>query len=382
MSTAKRIALVLSGGGARGAYQAGAARGLAEIARQIEQPDIFRIITGVSAGAINASYLAARQDSFLTSTEKLCDVWQSLNINQVFRTDIKAFSNIGLHWAKDIIGSGSFSHRRANFLLDASPLFEFLTSHIKFSQIQKNLQNELIDALALSATDYTTSESITFVSSRKPFQHWHRTRRMSEAAQITLEHVCASAAIPLFFAPVMIGERYFGDGCLRNTTPLSPAIHLQADRLIVIGVQHTPSQPVGKLQEPQIPSIAQILSVLLNSVLLDGVAIDVERLNRINKTLSLVPGDERSKTVLRPVDCLHISPTEDISAIAYEEYEKLPKSIRYLVGGLGSKDDAGNLVSFLLFVSSYCQRLADLGYRDVKKRAAEIQNFLTKENFG
>ncbi len=201
-------------------------------------------------------------------------------------------------------------------------------------------------------------------------------RRISMPHDITLNHVCASAAIPLFFAPVSIDGQYFGDGCLRNTAPLSPAIHLQADSIMVIGVQHAPPGEMPMPVNHNVPSIARILSVLLNSVLLDGVAIDVERLRRINNTLSLVPEAERQKSLLRNINCLHISPSEDISAIAYQEYERMPRSIRYLVGGLGSKDDAGNLVSYLLFVPSYCERLTDLGYHDAMVRRQEIEEFI------
>jgi NTE family protein len=366
----------MSGGGARGAYQAGVLKALAEICIELGQADAFKVITGVSAGAINASFLAARHEDFLWSAKKLMDLWCNLNINQVFRTDLRSFGNIGWNLATDIISSGSLGKKRANYLLDTSPLFKFLTDHIDFANIKRNLEKGLIDALALSATDYATSTNITFVSSVKPYEDWHRMRRISQPSDITLEHVCASAAIPLFFAPVAINERYFGDGCLRNTAPLSPAIHLQAQSILVIGVQHA---PLGEQQLPAqnaVPSIARILSVLLNSVLLDGVAIDVERLRRINHTMSLVPQAERQKSQLRLIDYLHISPSEDISAIAYQEYERLPRSIRYLVGGLGSKDDAGNLVSYLLFVPSYCARLTDLGYRDAQTRRTEIADFI------
>jgi len=366
----------MSGGGARGAYQAGVVKALAEICIEVGQPDAFRVITGVSAGAINASFIAARHEDFFWSAKKLTDLWCNLNINQVFRTDLRSFGNIGWNWATDIITSGSLGSKRANYLLDTSPLFKYLTDHIDFTNIKRNLEKGLIDALALSATDYATSTNITFVSSVKPYEDWHRMRRISQLSDITLDHVCASAAIPLFFAPVAINERYFGDGCLRNTAPLSPAIHLQAESILVVGVQHAPQGEQHAPEHSAVPSIARILSVLLNSVLLDGVAIDVERLRRINHTMSLVPETERQKSQLRLINYLHISPSEDISAIAYQEYERLPRSIRYLVGGLGSKDDAGNLVSYLLFVPSYCARLTDLGYRDAQARRPEIADFI------
>ncbi len=365
----------MSGGGARGAYQAGVVKALAEFCTDMGRPDAFTVITGVSAGAINASFLAARHESFVWSAHKLTELWRNIHIDQVFRTDLLSFGNIGWNLVTDIISSGSFGSRRANYLLDTTPLFQYLTDHIDFLNIRKNLESGLVDALALSATDYATSTNITFINSVKPYGDWQRMRRISVPSEITLHHVCASAAIPLFFAPVQIGEQYFGDGCLRNTAPLSPAIHLHAESILVIGVQHL-ARPEPQVPVQHIPSIARILSVLLNSVLLDGVGIDVERLRRINHTLSLVPESERVKSPLRVLNCLHIAPTEDISAIAYQEYERLPRSIRYLVGGLGSKDDAGNLVSYLLFVPSYCARLTDLGYHDAQARREEITEFI------
>lgn len=366
----------MSGGGARGAYQAGVVKALAEICTDMGRPDAFTVITGVSAGAINASFLAARHESFVWSAQKLTDLWRNVNINQIFRTDLRSFGNIGWNLATDILTSGSLGQKRANYLLDTTPLFQYLTDQIDFPNIRRNLESGLIDAVALSATDYASSTNITFVSSAKPYTDWSRMRRISMQHEITLNHVCASAAIPLFFAPVVIDGQYFGDGCLRNTAPLSPAIHLQADSILVIGVQHAPPDNNLMPVAHTVPSIARILSVLLNSVLLDGVAIDVERLRRINHTLSLVPEAERQKAQLRMINCLHISPSEDISAIAYQEYERMPRSIRYLVGGLGSKDDAGNLVSYLLFVSSYCERLTDLGYHDAMTRRQEIEEFI------
>ncbi|MFY7927720.1 MAG: patatin-like phospholipase family protein, partial [Oligoflexus sp.] len=218
----RRIALVLSGGGARGAYQAGVVKALGEISHECGQPDIFRIVAGVSAGAINASYIASRSTPFLSASRHLAEIWEELTINDVFRTDLRSLSTIGLQWVSDVVTSGALGQNRANSLLDTAPLFRFITKHVDFDQIIENLREELIDALAVTATDYSTSENVTFVSSVQPVTPWHRTRRMSETARITLDHVGASAAIPLFFPPVRIGDRYFGDGCLRNTAPLSP----------------------------------------------------------------------------------------------------------------------------------------------------------------
>ncbi len=375
----KKIALVLSGGGARGAYQAGVVRAIAEVCAEAGQPEAFRIMSGVSAGAINAAFLAARKESMIACSERLIDLWVSININQVIRTDLRSLSNIGLRWATDIISSGALRKQRANCLLDTKPLFSLLTEQIDFEQIKKNQRSGLLETLTVSATDYDNSENVTFVHSVRDYTAWRRMRRVSQTSLITVDHVCASAAIPLFFAPVSIDGRSFGDGCLRNTAPLSAAVHLDADALIVVGVQFTPAQPQvikRSAGDADSTSIAQILSVLLNSVMLDGVGTDVERLNRINNTLSLIPEADRSKAGLRIVEHLHISPSEDIAKIAAQEYEKLPRSLRYLVEGLGDREDVSNLASYLLFVSSFCSRLVNLGYDDGKRKKAEILKIL------
>ncbi len=374
-SRKKKLALVLSGGGARGAYQAGVVRAIAEICAEAGNPEAFSIMSGVSAGAINAAFLAARKESLIACTERLIDLWVSININQVIRTDLRSLSNIGLKWATDIISSGALRKQRANCLLDTKPLFSLLTEQIDFEQIKKNQRSGLLETLTVSATDYDNSENVTFVHSMHSYTPWRRMRRLSQSALITVDHVCASAAIPLFFAPVSIDGHAFGDGCLRNTAPLSAAVHLDADALIVVGVQYTPENPAltqSRAIDGESTSIAQILSVLLNSVMLDGVGTDVERLNRINNTLRLIPENDRPKAGLRIVEHLHISPTEDIAKIAAQEYEKLPRSLRYLVEGLGNREDVANLSSYLLFVSSFCSRLVNLGYDDGKRKKAEI----------
>ncbi len=376
----RRLALVLSGGGARGAYQAGVVKALAELCQAAEggASSSFRIITGVSAGAINAAFLAANIEDFHATSCRLATFWEDIRLEDVFRTDLPSLSSIGWKWMSDVIGGGALNINRAQSLLDTSPLIEFLRKNIDFKKIEQNIQGGLLDALAVSATDYGTAENVTFVAAGSPFKPWHRARRISEKTMISLEHVCGSAAIPLFFSPVLVGDRYFGDGCLRNMAPLSPAIHLEADAIIVVGVQHAPHSPTDQV-EPHLdrpPSIARILSVLLNSVMMDGTASDIERLKRINRTLSLIPEDKREEHTLRRIDCFEISPSQRLSDIAFQEFSRLPRAVRYLLRGLGSEDDTGDLVSYLLFDPNYCRRLVALGYKDGQQQKEQVLAFL------
>lgn len=373
-----RIALVLSGGGARGAYQAGAILGLAEFCQECRPACRFSILSGVSAGAINAAFLASQADQFCKGAQRLAGFWKEIRIDSVFRTDLASLSSIGWDWIGDIIFSPISSRRRARYLLDARPLIEYLGKNIDFEKVHSHIQNGDLRALSISATDYRTAQNITFVESALPFNHWSRARRVSEEATIRLNHVCASAAIPLFFSPVRIGNRFFGDGCLRNAAPLSPSIHLGADALISIGVQFAPHAAEGNEILPPLrpPSIANILSVLLNSVLMDGINSDIERLRRINATLGLIPADEREESNLRIVHCFEISPSVDINRIASEEYRRMPRAMRYLFGGLGLRGDAVDLVSYLLFDRVYSSRLVEQGYKDVMDKKEQLRSFL------
>lgn len=396
-------ALVLSGGGARGAYQAGAINALTLIASELGIAKPFQIITGVSAGAINAAYLAAHAQDLGPAAERLTTFWSALRSEQVFRTDAWSLGRIGFHWAVDAVSGGPRVGQRSRALLDTSPLRNLLHRNIPFSAIRTNLATKHLDAFAVSATNYATSECISFfmhsatAASPSP---WRRSRRVGLPWEIGVPEVMASSAIPLLFPPVTVGARHFGDGCLRNSAPLSPAVHLGADRLIAIGVRR--ATPIDAFQPPAArdkishadlldadgdqphgakpslaPSIARVLNVLINAVLLDGVDADIERLMRINKTVSLLPEEARKQSPLRVIDCLYLHPSTDIARIAIEESSNMPRLIRYLVSGLGSMSEAADVISYLLFEPSFCRRLIRLGYEDTMARKEEISKILT-----
>lgn len=387
-----KMALVLSGGGARGAYQAGAVRGIAQIAVScgIEHP--FRILTGVSAGAINAAYLAAHGDEIGSASERLTEFWGSLRSEEVFRTDAFSLGRIGMNWALDAISGGVRFGPQARALLDTTPLHDLLQRRIPIHQISKQVEKGNIDAFAVSATSYASSESISFYMSHRPIAPWRRLRRVGMVCKISLQEIIASAAIPLLFPPVRIADDYFGDGCLRNTAPLSPALHLGANKLLIIGVRTSgvhkveeqtaitdtlaPGAGGNKIDPMLTPSIARVLNTLINAVLLDGIDADIERLARINRTVALLPESSKDQTPLRPIDWLYVHPSVDIAQIALEEARSMPRLIRYLLAGLGSTAEAADVISYLLFEPRFCQRLSDLGYKDALARRDEITAFL------
>ncbi len=371
-----RIGLVLSGGGARGAYQAGVLRAIAEIRDETQGCRPLSVITGVSAGAINAACLAADPRPELDAAIHLTNLWSSITSDQVFKTDALSIGRIGWKWLRDT-ALGTFSNStQARSLLDTTPLRGLLARHIDFSHLPKRITDGSLEALAITALHYASAHNISFIQGREDLPVWYRARRRGEKRIMAIEHVLASSAIPLFFPPVRVGDDYFGDGCLRNSAPLSPAIHLGADRLIVISVRRPDSRAAPA--EPDLePSIARVLGVMLNALLMDAVEFDMERLSRINATLDHIPTQVSGELSLRKIDYLWLRPSEDIGHMAAGQFNHLPSVIRYLIGGLGSSREASELTSYLLFDPEYCGKLVDLGYQDGRAQAAEIKKFLT-----
>jgi NTE family protein len=374
-------ALVLSGGGARGAYQAGVLNATSEIASRLGLKRPFDIYTGASAGAINASFLASQADNFLQATENLANLWGTLTPDQVFRSDPLSLGKIGVKWVRDLPLGGLTGFSPGPSLLDTAPLRELLQNNLDFAKINSHIQSGVLKALAVTAVDYHSSMAATFIQGDENLKMWIRSRRFSERAVIHTEHIMASAAIPLLFPPIEIDQRHYGDGCLRNQAPLSPAIHLGAKKILVVGVRrHTDINAPKKMPPPHPPSLARVINTLLNAVLLDGIELDVDRLKKINEFMSKIPDKLHDNLNFRKVDFVWIHPSIDIGQLAYDHAHKLPRFIRYLLRGLGPSEDSKEMISYLLFDPVFCQKLMDAGYSDAMAKKEEIEKLLTEDS--
>ena len=371
-------ALVLSGGGARGAYQVGVLSAIADIAQSLGIHQAFDIYSGVSAGAINASFLAAGADEYSATCKSLVDLWSQLTSDRVFYSDIGSIGKIGFNWMKSVSLGGVSGAIPGQALLDTTPLRELITEKLPFAKIQNNIDRGSLQALAITALDYQSSTAVTFVQGQPNGPTWAKSRRKSEPAMIQTEHVLASSAIPLLFPPIGVDERYFGDGCVRNTAPCSPSIYLGAKKIMVVGVrrQGSTAYEARILHNQKAPSIGRVLNVLLNSVLLDGVELDIERMGRVNNMIQQIPAKFHQDLTYKKVDFCWISPSADIGEIAAQKHMKLPPIIRYLLKGLGSIEEASEIVSYLLFDPSFCTQLIEIGYEDGMTQKEEIIQFL------
>ncbi len=361
-----RLGLVLTGGGARGAYQAGAIQAVAELAARLGVPCPFPVVVGCSAGAINCSFLAAHADVPFEAPQRLVALWSSLRAEQIYRTDVIALGRIGVRWLAELSLNGLIEEKHANALLDTSPLRDLLEERVPFGRVNEHIRKGKLRGVAVTAVDYCCETSrIFFQGDAEP---WVRAHRSGDRAQLSLPLVMASAAIPILFPPIAHGGHYFGDGSMRNYTPLSPAIKLGADRLIVIGVQPeaNPARTPGAR-----PTIARIGGSILDAVLLDALDLDLEHLDRINRVVRTAGGETEKS--LSTIETCVIRPTQDIGAIATEEVASLPRTLRHLLGGLGSPDEAAELISYLLFEPAFTRRLIDLGYQDAKAKAGELE---------
>lgn len=369
--------LVLSGGGARGAYQVGVIQAIAEIANENQLKNPFQLFCGVSAGAINAAFMASHAEDFTKGSQAISKLWAGLNSSQVFKTDALSMGKIGLQWMGEL-SIGAFSGTSpGRALLDTEPLLHLIRKNLNFSKIQENLNSHKLKALCITALDYQTSETISFVQGTPEIPNWVRNRRRSEKVTIQAEHIMASSAIPLLFPPRAVGNRFFGDGCVRNFAPLSPALHLGSQELFVIGVrQQSEVSPQDLSSSPRSPSAARVINVILNSVLLDGIEVDMERLLRINEFLRRVPQEHQANLNFKPVRTFFISPSQDIGKIAAQMSSRLPRVIRYLLKGLGPLEDAAEIISYLLFETEFTSKLVEIGYEDGMNKKAEISRFL------
>ena len=372
-----KVGLILAGGGARAAYQVGVLKAIAEMLPP-GCPNPFPILSGTSAGAINATTLAIYATRFHEGVRRLVYVWQNFHVDQVFRADAPGVLANGLRWFAAMVAAG-LGRRNPHALLDRAPLRRLLYRTMPFARIQESIDAGALHALSVSASGYSSGQSVSFFQGAPSLAMWKRARRVGSAANITLDHLMASSAIPFVFAAVKINREYFGDGSMRQMAPISSALHLGADRVLVVGVRQEATSTAVRDETAEYPSIAQIAGHVLNSIFLDSLEADLERLQRINKTISLIPAHHlrESGVTLRNVDVLVISPSEDLEKIAARHAHHLPRSIRFLLRGLGAFNRNGsNLISYLLFEKPYCRELINLGYQDATRRKEEILRFL------
>lgn len=374
-----KIALVLPGGGARGAFQVGVLKAIAELMPE-GAPNPFPILSGTSAGAINSVVIASRARRFRLAIHNLQEVWRNFESHQVFRSDGLTMLKSSLHWTAAIVLGGTLVGTPKS-LLHNEPLRELLGHNIRFPRIQKSIDAGLLDAIAITAAGYSTARSTSFFQATAAHEPWTRTRRAGVASTINLDHLMASVAVPLIFPPVRIHNEYFGDGAMRQATPLSPAVHLGADRILVIGVRDENATPEVDLRVPQpFPSLALIAGYMLDTLFMDGLYSDLERLTRINQLIDAVPPEERhgSMANVRPIDTMVVVPSEDLRQIAYEHRKAMPRPVRALLRGIGGRGANGSrLLSFLMFEKEYTTRLIELGYRDAMDVRDELRAFVT-----
>jgi len=375
----EKRALILSGGGARAAYQVGVLQALAEILPE-SAPHPFPIICGTSAGAINAVALSAHTGSFKEAVTGLAAMWSELTISDVYLHGwwdlLKSISTLGFSLFNQGMGG-----KRPLSLLDNAPLWELLGNKIRFENIDQNIQQGKLFAVAISAMGYTSGHTVSFFQGHPGIESWNRYRRGGIATQLRLEHLLASSAIPTVFPTVRINREYFGDGALRQLAPMSPAIHLGADSLFVVGVSgnRTAARADRRIAVKHSPSMGQIVGHLLNSAFVDSLEGDLEHLERMNDLIRLIPEENRkmANLQLRAVDNMVISPTSPLDVIAGRNIRYLPKSLRFFLRSTGStaKGGGATAASYLLFSNEFITELMELGKRDTHEKEEAVRKF-------
>ena len=375
-----KTGLVLTGGGARAAYQVGVLKAISKLMFKTHCGNPFPIITGTSAGAINATVLASYAHSPAVGIRSLEKVWQSFSVDKIFRSDFTGIVHNAARWTKSIFVSDYHKTRQLS-LLNNTPLKELLARVVHYNNIQKAINNNQLDAICVTASGYTTGQSVSFFQGKDELKSWKRHRRIGCKSKIERKHLLASSAIPLVFPAVKVNREFFGDGSVRFLSPLSPAIHLGADRILVVGVDPIKEEKERIPNQTMYPTTADIAGHVLDSVFVDSLDSDLERIRRINKTLNLIPEETREKeTNLKMLETLSISPTKDLSELSGKYFHTLPAMVKFFFRRIGIDDNEGSTVlSYLLFENLYTQELLDLGYKDAMNMSESIIDFFSSK---
>lgn len=371
-----KTALILTGGGARAAYQVGVVKAVRQL---LPDPSVnpFPILCGTSAGALNAASLAASAEDFGAGIDALERVWAEFHAGDVYRADAVSVGMSGARWLSTF-ALGWLTHSSPCSLLDNTPLRRLIERNIDFDRIEGAIARHALHSVSITCSGYDSGQSVSFFQGRADLEPWRRSQRFGAHVKLGVDHLMASSAIPFIFPAVKLHREWFGDGSMRQLAPISPAIHLGADRILVIGAGRRTAE-AQRAQGERYPSLAQVAGHALSSIFLDALAVDLERMIRINKTLEKIPENLRRESgiPLRPIEVLHISPSQRLDHLAAKHAHALPRPVRALLRGIGAMNrNGGALTSYLLFEQAYTRSLIDLGYADTMARSAEVQAFL------
>lgn len=372
-----KVGLVLTGGGARAAYQVGVLRAIVELLPD-KRRNPFPVICGTSAGALNAASIAVSANNFAEGVSQLEAVWSNFHVNQVYRSDFIGVMHNTLRCLLSLVSS-EYGRYNAISLLDNAPLKALLKSRFPFRSIKYGIRTGALHALGITAWGYTSGQSVTFYQAAREVAPWKRAQRLGIPVDIGIAHLMATSSIPFLFPAVKVNREYFGDGSMRQLAPISPALHLGADKVLIIGLRRAVVGEPKRVSATSYPPFAQIAGHALNSIFVDSLDVDLERLLRINETLKLIPhaSFKERNIALRPIEAMMIAPSQSINEIAIKYAHTLPWIMRYLYRAIGAmRPNGATLLSYVLFESLFCRDLITLGYNDTLRQKDELLKFI------